>query len=630
MSGNLEWRFDPIPPSGAVTGGAAETFVFKPQLSAFIREVLQNSHDQRLPGQAANVAFRLHRISAGTPMRRRVEDRMGWGAIDEHLAAVATGEDTMGLRINRARSDHAQRPLIALEISDERTRGLVGGEQTRGENFAGLCRHVLDTPPGQKPGRGGSYGLGKAVLWLYSSFSTIMFYSRLSEPNPQGTTRFIGRTVLPYHEVGTKKFAGLGWLGAPTQTDGGEYAASIWDEHADATAAELGIDRKGMGTGTSILVVGFREPYLDEDRDLEAVARDIVEHATRWFWPAIMADVPSLEVTASVVRDGAEGDVHRAAATREVEGFIAARSAADVKVTAPTSGDVAERIIPFTVPALRNPRAGQPQGEVAAQVRLRVHRGDDGNAEHANSIALMRGAGMVVDYAENWARPPGDGNPYFAVLEAGRARGMTPQDDAVEEFLRAAEPPAHDEWLLTDAAKERYIGGIRSRLERLRLDVAKAVAEICEETPPSGQDGPELLARLFPLGDGGRRPKPDAPRFDDMASGHVREGCWVVTGTVSRIRGEGEWIANIALKLDVDSGRPTPVALAACDAMTDGVTVVVADRQESATIALPSHINSFTYTATTVELDAELLRTRIVVDVRSRLLRADDSGGDPS
>lgn len=623
---SVEWRFDPVPPSGSLTGGAAETFVFKPKLSAFVREVLQNSHDQRLNGECARVSFRLHEYLPGSDARKRVEQNLRWDVFDRHLSAVATRDDTMGLRVRRARAGLESRPLVALEISDDNTHGLVGGEQTRGENFAGLCRHVLDTPPGRSPGRGGSYGLGKAVLWLYSSFSTIMFYSRLFGPDEERSTRFIGRTVLPYHEFASERFAGLGWLGAPVATPAGEYAASVWDDQADRAAEAFGIAREGMTSGTSILVIGFREPYRDSDRDLDEVARDLVSHATRWFWPAVLASKPTLSVSAGVVRDGIEGPVYRAGSTAEIAGFVTARSAEDVRATAPTSGDIAERSIPFTVPALLDPKGDQLSGQVVAQFRLRVLRSDDPDAELANSVALMRGTGMVVDYRTDWARRPSDGQPYFAVLEAGRAHGRESHDDAAEDFLRASEPPAHDEWTITDAAKERYQPGIKSSLDDLAARVRVAIAEICEERPPSGQAGPAMLAKLFPLSSRGGGVRPQGPRFEEAVDGEVVGDTWAVRGRVTRVRGEGPWESTIALQLDVESGRPEPIGLASCTASLDGASLAVVDRQESALVEVPSHVDTFDFFVASVPLAEDLLRTRLVVKVQSRNASATRSG----
>ena len=40
------WRFDPVPPSSARQGGDPAQYVFTPDVSALVRETLQNSNDQ--------------------------------------------------------------------------------------------------------------------------------------------------------------------------------------------------------------------------------------------------------------------------------------------------------------------------------------------------------------------------------------------------------------------------------------------------------------------------------------------------------------------------------------------------------------------------------------------------------
>ena len=621
MTSDLGWRFDPIPASGAITGGAAETFVFKPQLASFVREVLQNSHDQRLGQSPVRVDFRFHEYSPDTADREALEQALGWEQLRTHLAAVAEGESTMSLRIAQALDALEAGPLLALEITDRNTAGLNGDEFERGANFAALCRNVLDTPPGTKPGRGGSYGLGKAVLWLYSSLSTIMFSSRLSADGLEGRSRFIGRAVLPYHEVSPHRLSGLGWFGDhDADTEGRERSVSVWDDAALQIEQRLGIDRDDA-SGTSILVLGFREPYLDETRPAEEIAKDVLRHASLWFWPAMTASpVPTLQVSSSVVRDGALVFEDDAVSTEEVSHFVTARSAADAQATAPTAGDVAERILDFRVPALLNPKDDQPQGEVTANFRLRVVRSEDAEHPHANSVALTRGAGMVVDY-KDWGRKPGDGRPYFALLEAGLARGNSESDLAAESFLRAAEPPAHDDWQLTDAVRARYRQGGRQRLIDLQTAVRKALADICEENLPSSQQGPALLAKLLPMGRKTGKAKPPGPQFHvDFHDPTFENGAWTVKGRVVRHRGAGDWHATVVLALDAESGRAEAMELAHCQAQHNGDALRVEERQESAVIWVDATIDEFAFEAAAVNLPGEdAYRTRLLADVRPRL-----------
>lgn len=620
MTSDVGWRFDPIPASGAITGGAAETFVFKPQLASFVREVLQNSHDQKAGDAPVQVDFVFHEFSLGTEARAELHSALGWDQLHQHLEAVGSGESTMSLRIAQALEELKTGPLLALEISDRGTNGLNGDEFERGANFAALCRNVLDTPPGTKPGRGGSYGLGKAVLWLYSSISTIMFSSTLSESGREGDRRFIGRSVLPYHEVGDHRLSGLGWLGrGSTDTEGRPRSESVWDDDADSLSARLRIGR-GPESGTSILVLGFREPYRDDPREPEEVASDVLTHASRWFWPALTKAPATLEVAARVVRDGEETFRDVATRTDEVTNFVTARAAADAQETAPSAGDVAERVLELRVPALLQPKKDVPTGEVTASVRLRVVRSEESDHELANRVALTRGAGMVVDY-KSWGRSPGDGRPYFALLEAGLAHGDTGNDLAAEAFLRSAEPPAHDDWNLTDAVRARYRQGGGARLKELETAIRKALADICEENIPSSQAGPTLLAKLLPVGRTGSTKKPPGPRFHVEYDHHeFSDGRWTVQGRVIRHRGAGDWHVTVMLALDAESGRPRPIELAQCSAHHGTDSLSVEERQESSIVKVPGQIDEFVFDVSSVDLAGEdAARTRLLADVRPRL-----------
>ena len=77
---------------------------------------------------------------------------------------MAGGPGVMRSRLERALERFDAEPLTLLRIDDSGTQGLTGGENEEGKNFNALCRNVLDTAE-DRPLRGGSFGLGKAVLW---------------------------------------------------------------------------------------------------------------------------------------------------------------------------------------------------------------------------------------------------------------------------------------------------------------------------------------------------------------------------------------------------------------------------------------------------------------------------------
>lgn len=624
---DASWVFDPVPASGAITGGAADTLVFKPHLASFVREVLQNAHDQRAGLEPVEVDFVFREYSPGSAPRRRLEDALRWSSLASHLRSVAKGDGTFHMRVRQALEDLDDKPLVCLEITDRNTRGLVGGEDERGENFAALCRNVLDTPPGNKPGRGGSYGLGKAVLWLYSSFSTIMLSSRIhaDDEDDPNRTRLIGRSVLPYHETGGDRLSGLGWLGAD---EDGVRAVSLWDGEANEVAARLDIERgHDPRPGTSILLVGFREPYLDHERELEDVARDILNEAQLWFWPAIACDEPSLWVSAAVVRDDVEVFRTGTATEDPTELFATAVKAEEATRVATTAGVVAEREVDLGLPELLEP-GDLMAGQHTAKLRLRVVRSQESDHPYANHVALVRGARMVVAY-KRWGRSPVDGRPYFAVLEAGLAHGDSDVDHLAEHFLRAAEPPAHDDWALTDAVRARYRPGGGARLRELQGRVSDAISEICADEPPSGTIGPAALSKMFAIpnrhgrdgGGGGVK----SPFRMDFRQPELRETGWRLTGTMERASGTGAWHASVKLLLDAESGRADVLPLTGATATTsDGDALPIDVKQESCVVWVEEGVSSVELVLDARVEDPWLARrTRLLVDARPK------SGGRP-
>src|SRR5215218_7647615 len=257
-SESLHWVFDPAPPSGARQGGLATAHVIEPELDKFVREVLQNARDQRTNDEIVRVHFAFHRLDG--EFKDRFLDCMGWEELEPHLEAAANqGGVTIGPQLERALHQATEDfPLLVLRIDDSGTRGLMGGEDEPGGNFNALTRNTLVTGEDSRY-RGGSFGLGKSVLWRFSSLSTVLFSSRIEE-GPQWRFRLFGRTELPFHRTDNSRlWAGPGWFGLEQEAGTGRRrAVSGWDEQVEDLARKIFLDRPArLGTGTTILVVGF-------------------------------------------------------------------------------------------------------------------------------------------------------------------------------------------------------------------------------------------------------------------------------------------------------------------------------------------------------------------------------------
>lgn len=551
ITGGLHWVFDPSPPSGARQGGLATAHVIEPELDKFVREVLQNARDQHIDDELVRVHFALHRLDG--EYRDRFLDSMGWDELEPHLEGAASeGGITIGPQLEQALRDTRDHPLLVLRVDDSGTRGLTGGEDEPGGNFNALTRNTLVTSEDGRL-RGGSFGLGKSVLWRFSSLSTVLFSSRVQD-KPRWRFRLFGRSELPFHQTnGSVSWAGPGWFGREEELGSGQRRAiSGWDEQVEEPARKIYLDRPAqLGTGTSIVVVGFFEPLLENPRELEETALGLMESTTRWFWPSLDPARPALQVDVRVYDNDSELYSATAGIGSEVEPFQEARIHHDLVETVSTPGEVAKRTLPFRIPARAT---GGGEVEAALTLRLRL-AGTVDSPPLQNHVALVRGSGMVVRYRP--VRIPLGDHSYHAVLYAGLARGTTDADIAMEEFLRASEPPSHNDWTPgTDRLRHEYRRGAQARLNGLWRELERSIADICEDRPSHTEQGPAKLAELFPVsGQGGGAQGRRGQFRVDRLDARFEDDTWRLSGRVRRLTDTVlPWSFNVVAWLDAETG----------------------------------------------------------------------------
>ena len=243
------------------------------------------------------------------------------------------------------------------------------------KNFGLLCRAEFKTS--NEGGRGGSYGLGKAVLWRFSGIATVLLSSVVQGCESKGI-RLFGRTDIPSHSIpGDREYQSSGWFGArqKSKTDSTYYAESTFGDNK--LAKSLLLDRAfAKSSGASALIVGFYEPDQDEVRNLDEIGNEIVASAERWFWPSMTGANASMEVEVRVEKNGAEIFRKTADPSRGWEPFFRARNGATTGAIAKAPGEVAELAFDLKVPARELPRE-QAHKEFSTALKLRVTRGDE-------------------------------------------------------------------------------------------------------------------------------------------------------------------------------------------------------------------------------------------------------------
>ena len=434
----LDWKFRNTPADGERRGGDLAAMSFERDLETFVREVLQNSHDAaRDRDEPVSVVFRFEELEGDD--KSAFLEAANWTELSHHLRASA--EKMPVLRESIRRTESASTSLRVLGVHDGAALGLSGPEKGSKGRFAMFARNKLLSEK-QGTDAGGSFGLGKSVLWTFSGWHTIFAHSLpLDDSGRQGKSRFIGVAQLPFHEIGREEFDGPGWYGRVKKESilGERYARSVFAPAAGLTDA-LRLSRdSSWSTGTSVLIPDFLPP---EGGDARALGRMIADAAARWFWPLLSSE--RLRVAIEI-----NGD------REEVQPSTLPQLApwlhlAGVEPKPGWRGTTFRKSLPLKVPNVHDAQKGHAdvlhhkKQDVAKALEVAVIQSDDLPKESVGQIALMRGSGMIIKIMNVRAD-----RPFVGLVRAGLALGADEDRRIVEQFLRAAEPPSHNDWVKT-------------------------------------------------------------------------------------------------------------------------------------------------------------------------------------
>jgi RNA polymerase primary sigma factor len=533
-----------------------------------VREDGQNSLDAGL-GAEVTLRFRVIELDPSSDRHERFLHAIAFGELEEHVAACESASK-IGTRLVAGLEHVREEKLVLLAIDDYGTTGLVGDEFDSTEAYCALVRDNLNSRK-KDATSGGIFGVGAKVNLACSRVCTVLFSSKVHKLESHGT-RLVGRSELTYHELQRRakkrEFAGPGWFGNQGKTG---VAESVWlpDDHEILNDLLLRRDVKPSGisvrgkTGTSLLIVGFDDAQIDVTAGTKQLAEQIVEAVAVNFWPAILKG----QLTAVVERyvdDAAEPVSVEQVDPKAVAGIAAYCEALDVfaareeKPSLTQHGDVVAVSVPFIVPATRR-RATQvnQHEELTAECKLVVRLAPpdiERSDPRLNNVAYVRGRAMVTRY-QNKANAVVGGRPFHAILLAGTMLGRTAEQIAAEEFLRLAEPPAHDKWMYNTDVKEVYAHGAKRLLDEFFDRVVEALQRVLRPIALTQDQGPEVLDRLFLL----RSMKPAAPRRPHAtlraATGAIQDGAWVIEAEVSIEPVATPLIVTPTLSFEQEGGR---------------------------------------------------------------------------
>jgi len=446
----LVLKSEPVSPTGSMSSVGILNQLGRPKLetlAVLVRETVQNSWDARIADHVP-VSYMVRGWEI-LPDQRQI--------LRNQVFSERPTPESLPMEIL-----DSDAPLYGLIIADRGTRGLAG--PTRADvvpegserNFISFLRDVGQ--PSNQSLSGGTYGYGKASLYLTSGMRTILVHTRCKTSGGKFESRFIAASLgQRWADKKHRQFTGRHWWG----TNGGDVAEPVFNRDADQLAASLGMGGfESNETGTTILILDplLNDRTSEKQARFEAIERTPVqalnlmaEYALWFFWPKMIAKdagFPSVNFRFSWENHVVE--LPHPSEFPPLAGFVEAMERLK-------GGRTDGAVLQMHTKDIASERPRKHLGKLVLQqfvIQKDFTRLDTGSSESpfdsiTHHTALMRQAELVVKYLEG--RPLASSIGYAGVFIA---------DADVDDVFAKSEPPTHDEWSpesLTDSWHKTYV-----------------------------------------------------------------------------------------------------------------------------------------------------------------------------
>lgn len=460
---DIGWHFPPTGGAEAAGWNHSGIAIFSGHpLDSLAREAIQNSVDApaRL-GEPVDVSFELKTLPR--------EEFFGRAELADAISACLVSDDEdekahAALRV--AQRMLSEESVTFLHVSDRNTTGL------RGKRWNTLLKRP-GTSYKDRPGTGGSQGIGKYSPFAVSPLRTIFYWTRYDEEN-ESVELFQGKTILMAHEREEREVQGTGFFGF---RDGCRELRD-GDVPNKIRATENGI---GEGNGTSIWIAGFAAGRDWQRRIGRSVVANYFTAIQRGLLTVTIdpegmpvQDDWTLQINAETLGDWFEylaGD--DAASSEDAEALQEARFFWELLRAGP----------PTVIKDPPDQDLGAPQ--------LWITASDDPAVEDLpNKVALIRGTGMLITARQNRI-----GN-FRNLRDYGAVCLFDHSDEAANEFLKGMEGPQHNQF--EPERMDDPDPGHRA-LERLRTWIRDQLGEYAAVPPVEVSEEVTELAHLLPL-----------------------------------------------------------------------------------------------------------------------------------
>lgn len=460
---NMEWVFENSAPMGGAAGEAFTNTLASsgmPPAAVLAREAIQNSVDARVKGE--------QKVAVDFVVKTLVGAKKAAFATTAGLQSIGGRSGQLDLKKPNCLAELAKGtvPLNLLFINDYGTTGLAGDPTNPDSRF---FRFLLSLGDGGKEhdehGTGGSYGFGKSVYSSNSGILTIFAYSRTIDEKGKPLSLLFGCGYYRKHKHAGKHFTGRAWFGhdiTPKHALAQQVVVPLRGQEADSIAQKLGFEVRGeTKLGTSVLIV-----------DAMVTPEEILGGVEDWWWPRLMAnqlDVRVIDVNQNVT-------LPRPRKRPDLQPFIEAYELATGKSPPNGKTDFQRHFQKLDKLSI---------GDAGFKVLLK-NENDEFVVDETriDSVALIRSTLMVVAYHRTWnVASPSMVGAFFA-------------DDAIDDVLRASEPPAHDRWDVGARRLQDQTGNKRLIVKRVLENIRRHLKACQSSASPPPPPRPKRLTIL--------------------------------------------------------------------------------------------------------------------------------------
>ncbi len=409
--------------------------------SILLREALQNSLDARLSYEPVSFAVRIWHASQE---QRRI------------LRKLFAKAPAAGLKLSRILNGSTSLPLLL--IKDAGTRGLAGPIRpdvptTDATDFRDFFFNVGREE--SKKFKGGTFGLGRGVLFDTSEAGTLIAFTKTLE-GLRPVDRLMAMAAGAAFDLGTQKFTGRHWWGirgrnGVAEPVTGRIARSI------AHSLDIGWDQ---GTGTAILVLA---PRIPERLGVAGAVSAIAQAALLYAWPHMITLEGRTSAHLRFIAEELEiGPIAPDDTSSPVRRFVDAYRIAESQST--------PSLTSWRIRDLTFGRSATPErlGRLVFRHFPIDTAGniveEDEQAIPRASIALMRGPRLIVRYLPVPVHPQGS-----------ETVGVFVTDKMFEDEFAESEPIAHDDWISEKLELEAYARNpVRQALNKIKGSIRES------------------------------------------------------------------------------------------------------------------------------------------------------------